>query len=96
MNLPSFPNVRKATSISDLWIYAPFGAEQNVGYFIDYGLSELKVFSQVITSVLLSKLGFIENPISDAVCDLRRIEALAHQLEQGGPQGSPPLARAIT
>lgn len=62
------------------------GAEQNVCYFIDCGPRELKVFSQVIANVLLSMLGFLEDAISDAACDLRRTEASAHQHEQGGSQ----------
>jgi len=59
-------------TISDLRILE---AKQNVGYFLNCGLGEFKVSSQVIANVLLSQLGFIENTSSDAFCDRRRIEA---------------------
>ena len=76
-------------TISDLRILE---AKQNVGYFLNCGLGEFKVSSQVIANVLLSQLGFIENTSSDAFCDRRRIEALTHKFKQGSPQRSPPLA----
>jgi hypothetical protein len=67
------------------------GAEQKVCYLVDYGLGELKVFSQVVANVLLSMLGFLDDAISNAFRDLRRVEALQHKIEEGGPQRSPPL-----
>ena len=37
-------------------------------------------------------LGFLDNAISNAVRDLRRVEALQHKVEQDGLQRSPLLA----
>jgi hypothetical protein len=54
--------------ISDLYTV---GAEQNVCYFVDYGLGELKVSSQVISDVLLSMLGFLDDAVRDSV-ELKR------------------------
>jgi hypothetical protein len=48
------------------------GTEQNLCYFVACGLVELKVSSQVVANVLLSMLGFLDDAISDAFCDLRR------------------------
>jgi hypothetical protein len=69
------------------------GTEQNLCYFVACGLGELKVFSQVITNVLLSMLGFFDDAISNAFCDLRRVETLEHEIEEDGSQRSPPLAK---
>jgi hypothetical protein len=55
-----------------------FGTEQNLCYFVACGLGELKVFSQVVANVLLSNLGFLDDAISNAFCDLLRVEALKH------------------
>jgi hypothetical protein len=49
------------------------GAEQNVCYFVDYGLGELKVSSQVTANVLLSMLGFLDDAISNAFRDPARV-----------------------
>jgi hypothetical protein len=68
------------------------GTEQNLYYFVACELGELKVFSQVVANALLSILGFLDNAISDAFCDLRRKEALKHKVEEDGSQRSPPLA----
>jgi hypothetical protein len=62
------------------------GAEQNVCYFVDYGLGELKVSSQVTANVLLSMLGFFEDAISNAFRNLGRVEALKHEIEEDGSQ----------
>jgi hypothetical protein len=72
------------------------GAKQNVCYFVDCGLGELKVFSQVIANVLLSTLGFLDDAISNAFRDLGRVEALKYKIEQDGSQRLPPLVREIT
>jgi hypothetical protein len=76
-------------TISDL---RALGTEQNLCYFVACGLGELKVFSQVVTNVLLSMLRFLDYAISNAFCDLRRVEALKHKIEEDGSQRSPPLA----
>ncbi len=34
-------------------------------------------------------LGLLDDPISDAFCDLRRMEALKHKVEEDGSQRSP-------
>jgi hypothetical protein len=45
------------------------GTKQNLRYFVACELGELKVFSQVVTNVLLSMLGFVD----DATCaELKR------------------------
>jgi hypothetical protein len=62
------------------------GAEQNGDYFLDYGFGELKVSSQVTANVLLSMLGFVDDAISDAFRNLRRVEALEHKIEEDGSQ----------
>ena len=80
---------RSELTISDL---RALGTEQNLYYFVACGLGELKVFSQVVANVVLSMLGFLDNAISNAFCDLHRIEALKHKIEEDGPQKSPPLA----
>jgi hypothetical protein len=80
---------RSELTFSDL---GALGTEQNLCYFVACGLGELKVFSQVVANVLLSMLGFLDDPISNAFCDLRRVEALKHKVEEYGSQRSPPLA----
>jgi hypothetical protein len=67
------------------------GTEQNVCYFVNYGIGELKVVSQVVANVLLSMLAFFDDAISDAFRDLCRSEALKHKVEQNGPQREPPF-----
>jgi hypothetical protein len=62
------------------------GTEQNLCYFVACELAELKVSSQVVANVLLSMLGFLDDAISDAFCDLRRMEALKQKIGQDGPQ----------
>jgi hypothetical protein len=76
-------------TISDL---RALGTEQNLCYFVACGLGELKVFSQVVADVLLSMLGFLDDAISNTFCDLRRVEALKHKIEEDGSQRSPLLA----
>jgi len=49
-----------------------------------------------MANVLLSMLGLLDDAISDAFRNLRRVEALKHKMEENGSQGSPLLARAIT
>jgi hypothetical protein len=60
--------------------------EQNLCYFVACGLGELKVFSQIVADVLLSMIGFLDDAISNAFCDLRRVEALKHTIEKDGSQ----------
>jgi hypothetical protein len=62
------------------------GTEQNLCYFVACGLGELKVFSQVVANVLLSMLRFLDDAISNAFCDLRRVEALKHKIEEDSSQ----------
>ena len=82
-------DTRSELTISDL---RTLGGEQNLCYFVAHGLGELKVFSQVVTDVLLSMLGFLDDAIRNALCDLRRVKALKHKVEEDGSQRLPPLA----
>ena len=80
---------RTELTASDL---GALGTKQNLCYFVACGLGEFKVFSQIVANVLLSMLGFLDDAIRNAFCDLRRVEALKHKIEQGGSQRSPPFA----
>jgi hypothetical protein len=71
------------------------GTEQNVCYFVACELGELKVSSQVVANVLLSMLGFLDDPISNAFCDLCRVEPLKQKIEQDGPQKIASLFRHV-
>jgi hypothetical protein len=86
------PHVGRLT-FSDL---LALGTEQNLCYFVACELVELKVSSQVVANVLLSMLGFLDDAISDAFCDLCRVEALKQKIEQDGPQKIASLFRHVS
>jgi hypothetical protein len=86
-------DTRSELTINDL---RALGTEQNLCYFVACGLGELKVFSQVVTNVLLSMLGFLDDAISNAFCDLRRVETLEHKIEEDGSQRSPRCSVSLS
>jgi hypothetical protein len=84
-----FPDiVVVVANISDL---GGVDTEENFYYLVDNGLRELKVFPQIIANVRFPMLGFLDYAISNPYCDLRRVEALEHKIEEGSSQRSPPM-----